>query len=125
VSPLLARLDVLIASCTAPSTRDDDLRAALERDAKRYGGLARWNAEHPAAIHAGIHRAADKFLTEPFRSVTDEHRWAGSLWQHLGRRYADYGLERRPCRRVVKEALDAWEPLRNVAPPYGCSSKSG
>ena len=125
VSRLLDRLGVLSASCTAPSTTDQDIRAALERDASRYAGIAEWNIRNSASIEAACHRAADKYLTEPFRSVTDPSRWAGSLWRHLERSYSHYGLSKRPCRRVVTESLETWEPQINVAPPYSSTRSSG
>jgi hypothetical protein len=56
MSPLLARLDVLIASCTAPSTRDDDLRRTIEQAEARYTANANRGRQSAQAIFDAKHR---------------------------------------------------------------------
>jgi hypothetical protein len=123
VSRLLDRLDALVLSCTSPSSTDQDIRAALERDAARQAPLTTWNIGKSQHITAGIHLAADQFLSPAFRARHEPHRWPGALRAFLERRHGSFGLDGQPCARKVREALQTWRPPQiNSAPPYGSST---
>jgi hypothetical protein len=83
---------------------------ALERDYRSAIALARANAQRQAQVHTGIHRAADRFLPPLIMRGELRGGLTGALRKYLQRRYALFGLERWPCRRVVHEALKKWTP---------------
>ncbi len=115
---LLDRRDEALAAIECvPKWLRAEVRDLIEREHRAADTLARANAELRERIRSAIHRAADSYLTAPFRAVTDRTRWAGALWQYLERRYESFGLERRPCERVIRAALRKWTP------PNGCSSR--
>jgi hypothetical protein len=95
------------------------VRELIERECRSIAVLDEANAERSAEVHAGIHRAADRFLPALITRGAQPRSWAGALWSYLERRYALFGLERRPCRRVVGEAIKKW------APPSGGTCESG
>lgn len=93
-----------------PAWARDAVHELVAGEYRSIAALAGANSERQAQVRAGIHRAADRHLTEPMRRITRPRSWTGALWLYLERRYADFGLERRPCKRVVREALKEWTP---------------
>lgn len=95
------------------------LRESLAADDSRLKALADANAERSKAVRAAIRKAADKLLQEPVRRTQPRRMQSGMLWQWLGvsQRYLLYGLDGRPCRRVVREALKEWTPPNGDSVP--------
>jgi len=87
-----------------------ELAALVNRRRRSDAELLRANLERAERVRAGIHRAADRHLTEPFRQFTHRSGWAGALWRYLERRHAQYGLARCPCLRVIRRELKNWTP---------------
>lgn len=85
--------------------------ASVQR--RRSEPLQRANLERnslSAAETAAIHRAADKWLTPAIVGGKSRRAWPRLLWQWLWseERCRVYGLERRPSRRRISEALRTW-----------------
>lgn len=84
--------------------------SALQREEDRRATLKQANADKSAEIKAAIRSAADKRFAGRAGEIIPRREWTGALWQWLGIRYQHFGLERRPCKRVIRKALNEWTP---------------
>lgn len=87
----------------------------LDAEERRLEGFRQANherTERSAERMAGIHRAADKFLTTAAMRLTSRRERARKLWQWLWlpERCRLYGLESRPSLRTIRRSLATWTP---------------
>lgn len=127
VTSLLARLDLLIAGSTAPSTTDADLHRIVSGYAAQVSPLMQSNAERQAMppVQVAVQRAADRYLTPRFRADTAPRWWAGSLWRYLKRHFPEFGLNACPCIGTVRAALKEWTPPNGDARSTGYAARTG
>lgn len=110
---LFDRADELLAAIRrgrVPMQHRAGLALLVQNGRSSRAALAGANAERRARVHAGIHRAADRFLPAHIARGTPARFWAGLLRGCLERRHEAFGLERWPCMRVVRAALKHWTP---------------
>jgi hypothetical protein len=103
-----------IRSCRMPPELRGPLLAwvpaSLSAAIQGTANLRQVNMEKSMRVRDGIHRAADAVLTERFRAVTQRRNWSGAVRYRLTVAHRSYGLEQRPCDRVIYRAMRDWIP---------------
>jgi hypothetical protein len=103
-----------IRSCRmAPELRGPLLAwvpASLSAESRGTANLRAAALERSMRVRDGIHRAADAVLTERMRSMVPRRSWARIVRHRARMTPGTFGLERCPCLRVVRKALNSWEP---------------